>query len=94
MLYINSMGHFFPENLIDNQFLEDLDIGTNNEWIVERVGIRNRRTVMSLDYLKNTKNTDPSLSGKNSDYSNAQSGAHAAKMARIKLGLRQKISVW
>ena len=36
MLYLHGMGHFHPENVISNKFLEDLDIGTSNEWILER----------------------------------------------------------
>lgn len=51
MLYVHGIGHFHPDNIIDNQFLESLNIGTNNEWIMERVGIRERRTVLSLDYI-------------------------------------------
>jgi 3-oxoacyl-[acyl-carrier-protein] synthase III len=35
-LYIHALGHFHPENVIDNDFLESLDIGTSNEWILER----------------------------------------------------------
>jgi len=31
MLYLHSMGHFHPENIISNKFLEDLDIGTTND---------------------------------------------------------------
>jgi len=27
-LYVHGVGHFHPENVIDNAFLEDLDIGT------------------------------------------------------------------
>src|SRR5688572_32900439 len=46
MLYFHGFGHFHPENQIDNAFLEELDIGTNDAWIVERVGIKNRRTVL------------------------------------------------
>ncbi len=46
MLYLHSMGHFHPENIISNTFLENLDIDTTNEWIMERVGIQNRRTVL------------------------------------------------
>ena len=36
MLYLHAMGHFHPENIISNQFLEDLDIGTttNGLWNV------------------------------------------------------------
>ncbi|MCX5843183.1 MAG: ketoacyl-ACP synthase III, partial [Deltaproteobacteria bacterium] len=45
MLYLHGLGHFYPENVITNRFLEELDIGTSEEWILERVGIRTRRTV-------------------------------------------------
>jgi len=46
MLYLHAMGHFHPEQLITNKFLEDLDIGTTEEWILERVGVKTRRTVL------------------------------------------------
>lgn len=59
MLYLHAMGHFNPENVISNKFLEDLDIGTTNEWIMERVGIENRRTVLPLDYIVQTRNQNP-----------------------------------
>ena len=75
MLYLHSMGHFNPENIITNKFLEDLDIGTNNEWILERVGIQNRRTVLPLDYIKKTKNSDPRAAFEARLYKNAQMGA-------------------
>ena len=42
------LGHFHPENEITNSFLESLDIGTNDAWIMERVGIRSRRSVLPL----------------------------------------------
>jgi 3-oxoacyl-[acyl-carrier-protein] synthase-3 len=56
MLYLHGCGHFHPENELDNRLLESLDIGTNDEWIVSRVGIKNRRTVLPFDYIKATKN--------------------------------------
>ena len=37
-LFLHGLGHFHPENEITNRFLEELDIGTNDEWILERVG--------------------------------------------------------
>jgi 3-oxoacyl-[acyl-carrier-protein] synthase III len=58
MLYLHAMGHFYPENIITNKFLEDLDIGTSNAWILERVGIENRRTILPLSYIKETKNAN------------------------------------
>ncbi len=81
MLYLHGMGHFHPENVIDNNFLEGLDIDTNDAWIRERVGIRTRRTVLSLDYISKTRNHDPRAAHEASTYSNAETGARAAQMA-------------
>ena len=58
-VYLHGLGHFHPENEITNAFLEDLDIGTSEAWIVERVGIRCRRTTLPLDYIHATRNRDP-----------------------------------
>jgi 3-oxoacyl-[acyl-carrier-protein] synthase III len=58
MLYLHGLGHFHPENELDNAFLESLDIGTNELWITSRVGIKNRRTVLPLDYIRQTRNKD------------------------------------
>lgn len=88
MLYLHSLGHFHPENIISNKFLEDLDIGTNNEWIMERVGIQNRRTVLPLDYIKQTKNVNRLESFAVRQYKNAQMGAFAARMAILRAGIK------
>jgi 3-oxoacyl-[acyl-carrier-protein] synthase-3 len=88
MLYLHSTGHFNPENIITNKFLEDLDIGTNNEWIMERVGIENRRTVLPLDYIKKTKNSNPRAAFEARLYKNAQMAANAAKMALQRASLK------
>ena len=90
MIYIHGLGHFHPDNIIDNKFLESLDIGTNDEWIMERVGIRTRRTVLSLDYIRETKNCDPRAAGEASDYSNATTGKLAAEMAIKNAGLEKE----
>lgn len=37
-----SLGHYVPETVITNQYLSSI-IDTNNEWIVERTGIHERR---------------------------------------------------
>ena len=87
MLYLHGLGHFHPGNVITNDFLEELDIGSSKEWIMERVGIRTRRTVLSLDYIKTTKNADPRAAWEGSLYTNAQTGALAARMAIDRAGL-------
>lgn len=81
MIYIHGIGHFHPSNVIDNQFLEKLDIGTSDAWILERVGIRERHTVLSLDYISETYNQNPQAIGSHIQFTNAQTGAKAARMA-------------
>jgi len=88
MLYLHGLGHFYPENVITNRFLEELDIGTSEEWILERVGIRTRRTVLPLDYIKETKNRDPRAAIEAGLYNNVQTGASAAQMALTRAGLK------
>jgi 3-oxoacyl-[acyl-carrier-protein] synthase-3 len=86
-LFLNGIGHFHPENEITNRFLEDLDIGTTDEWIVERVGIRSRRTVLPLDYIRATRNADTRAATEAAVYSNAQMGARAAEVALERAGI-------
>jgi 3-oxoacyl-[acyl-carrier-protein] synthase-3 len=75
------MGHAHPEPEIDNRFLEELEIGTDDAWILERVGIRSRRTVLPLDYIRQTRNRDPREGLEAATASNATLGAAAARMA-------------
>jgi 3-oxoacyl-[acyl-carrier-protein] synthase-3 len=82
------MGHFNPENIISNKFLEELDIDTTNEWIMERVGFQNRRTVLPLDYIRKTKNINPLESYNIRQYKNYQMEAAAARMALERAGLK------
>jgi 3-oxoacyl-[acyl-carrier-protein] synthase III len=85
--YVHGFGHFHPENEITNKFLEELDIGTNDEWIMERVGIRSRRTILPLDYIKATKNVDVREGFKAVLYTAAEMGRRAAEMAIARAGI-------
>lgn len=87
MLYLHGIGHFHPENVITNRFMEELEIGTDEAWIMERVGIRERRTVLPLDYIRRTKNRDPRAAHEASLYSNAQTAAAAARVALKRAGV-------
>ena len=87
MLYLHGIGHFHPETVIDNAFFESLDIGTSDQWILERVGIRERRTVLPLDYIRDTRNADPRAAHEASAYRNAETGARAAALALERAGL-------
>jgi 3-oxoacyl-[acyl-carrier-protein] synthase-3 len=80
-LWVHGMGHAHPDNEISNRFLEELDIGTHDAWILERVGIRSRRTVLSLDYIRETRNHDVRAACEASEWSTATLGARAAALA-------------
>ena len=86
-VYVHGLGHAHPENEITNRFLEELDIGTNDEWILERVGIRSRRTVLPLDYVRETRNRDPRAGHEAALETNADLGARAAALAIQRAGI-------
>jgi 3-oxoacyl-[acyl-carrier-protein] synthase III len=86
-LYLHGAGHFHPENVLDNAFFESLDIGTTSAWILERVGIRTRRTVLPLEYLRTTRNRDPRAAMEAALYNNATTGRIAAMRALARAGL-------
>ncbi len=86
-MYLHALGHFHPENEITNDFLTELDIGTDAQWIEERVGILSRRTVMSLDYIKETLNRDFTQAAEASLYTHADTGRLASEMALKRAGL-------
>lgn len=88
-IHLHGIGHFHPDDEITNRFLEELDIGTTDQWIMERVGIRSRRTVMPLDYIRETKNLEPRAAMEAATISNAQLGARAAELALARAGVEK-----
>ncbi len=86
-LYLHGLGHFHPENEITNRFLADLDIGTDDAWIAERVGIKSRRTVLPLDYISETRNVDHHQALEAALYGHGETGRRAAEMALARAGL-------
>ncbi|MEW5737312.1 MAG: ketoacyl-ACP synthase III [Myxococcota bacterium] len=90
MLYLHALGHFHPENVVTNAFLESLDIDTNDAWITERVGIKARHTVLPLDYIRQTKNRDPRMAIEAATLSNAETGAEAGRRALERAKLTTK----
>jgi len=86
-LWLHALGHFHPENEITNRFLEELDIGTDDAWILERVGIRSRRTALGLDYIRETRNRDIRAAAEATEYTTAQLGARAATLALERAGV-------
>jgi 3-oxoacyl-[acyl-carrier-protein] synthase-3 len=88
MLFVHGIGHFHPENEITNAFLENLGIGTTEQWILERVGIRTRRTVLPLDYIRDSLNRDPAQGIRVAAFTNRQTGARAARLALERAGIQ------
>jgi 3-oxoacyl-[acyl-carrier-protein] synthase-3 len=86
-VYLHGMGHAHPRVEITNRFLEDLDIGTSDTWILERVGIRTRRTVLPLEYIRDTRNADPRAAFEAAEESNVDLAARAAEMAIERAGI-------
>jgi 3-oxoacyl-[acyl-carrier-protein] synthase-3 len=86
-LFLHGLGHFHPESELTNRFLEELDIGTTDEWIVDRVGIHSRRTVLPLDYIRDTRNREPWKAIEAATISNAEMGRRAAEMALARAGI-------
>lgn len=58
---ITSMGHFHPKTVIENTFFDQLDIGSEAGWIYERTGIRERRTILSLEDLARLRRRETTL---------------------------------
>jgi len=86
-VYLHGLGHFHPENEVTNAFLEALDIGTTEAWVMDRVGIRSRRTTLPLDYIRATRNRDPRAAQEATLYTHAEAGRRAAEMALARAGL-------
>ncbi len=89
-LWLHGLGHFHPDNELTNGFLEGLGIGTSDEWILERVGIRSRRTALPLDYIRGTRNRDPRAASAVAEYSTADLGSRAAAMAIARSGIARE----
>lgn len=88
MLSILGMGASQPPTVIDNAFIESLDVGTTTEWILEKIGIVERRTTLSLDYIRNTRNQDPSQAPAAASVTPTQMGADAARIALSRAGIK------
>lgn len=86
-LFLHGLGHAHPPNEITNRFLEELDIGTSESWILERVGIRARRTVLPLDYIRETRNRDLRAAPEAAEIGNAELAARAARLAMERAGI-------
>lgn len=81
------MGVSHPTTSIDNHFLEALDVGTNAQWIEEKIGILKRVTTLSEEYIKTTRNQDPRMAREVASMSATDLGVEAAKQALASAGI-------
>lgn len=81
------MGHSQPATTITNEFLEKLDIGTNAQWIVEKIGIEERVTTLPIEYISKTRNQDSREARKVALKNSTDLGIEAARMALEKAGV-------
>jgi 3-oxoacyl-[acyl-carrier-protein] synthase III len=88
MLHILGMGSSNPDQVIDNKFLEDLDVGTSAEWIESKIGIRSRVTTLPLEYIRETRNQDPRLAHAVATHSLTDLGVQAAHQACQRSGIQ------
>ncbi|MCO6429309.1 MAG: ketoacyl-ACP synthase III [Deltaproteobacteria bacterium] len=86
-LHILGMGHAHPDTVIDNKFIEELDVGTNEAWILEKIGIVTRLSTLPLDYIKETRNQDPRAAIEVASMSPTDLGAKAGEMALKQAGV-------
>ena len=87
-LHILGMGAAHPDNLIDNRFIEDLNVGTNAQWIMEKIGIETRRTSLPLDYIARTRNQDPREALKVASHTPHQLALSACRQALQRAAIR------
>lgn len=51
-IVLTALGHEVPSEKIDNSFFESLNIGTTEDWIVQRTGIKSRHSVLSKKIIR------------------------------------------
>lgn len=87
MLNILGMGSAHPSTVITNQFLEDLDVGTNAQWIMEKIGVSERVSSLPLEYILKTRNQDitkaPSVATDTAITLGVKAGRQACERAKI-----------
>ena len=86
-MFIHGMGHWHPDTQLDNAFLESLDLGTTDAWVLQRVGIRTRHTALSLDYIRSTRNADPREAAAAASCDSIEMAARAAALAMARAGV-------
>lgn len=85
------MGWALPKNVIDNDFLhKEVGLKKGDDWVKSRLGIYERRSVLTRDYIRETKNKDPFQAiahARSNGETPVTLGARAAEMALKNAGV-------
>lgn len=87
-LFIHAIGLWRPSNEITESFLDELNYNDSEKKLQLKLGIRSRRTVLDLDYIRRTRNTDVRGAIEASTSSDAESAAAALQVALHESGLK------
>ncbi|RMD83997.1 MAG: ketoacyl-ACP synthase III [Candidatus Dadabacteria bacterium] len=87
MLFVAGMGSAHPDIVIDNAFLESLEVGSSSEWIIAKIGIERRKTTLPLDYIIETKNSDYTKAPEVATMSPTDLGVEASLQAISRAGI-------
>lgn len=97
-LSILGMGHFLPGHEITNAFLHDqVGLEKGPDWVNSRLGIERRFSVLTNDYILETKNRKPSQAiqhARGNGLTPVAMGVAAAKLALTRAGIRADQVGW
>lgn len=92
MLSILGLGFSLAKTELDNDFLhKEVGLALGPDWVKARLGIYKRFTVLTKDYIKDTKNADPKAAislARGSGQTPVTLGAQAARQALEHAGVR------
>lgn len=87
VLNIIGAGSAYPETVVDNQLLEELNPGNAAAWIGEHTGITARRSILPLDYIREAGNGDAWAASKAARENPTDLAVRAARQAIERAGI-------
>jgi 3-oxoacyl-[acyl-carrier-protein] synthase-3 len=87
-LFLHAVAAWHPGNIISNEFLEELGYTPTERKLQRKLGIETRRTVLDLNYIRQTRNTDIRAAREATQVSDARAGSAALQCALARLSLK------
>lgn len=98
MLSILGMGSYLPEHEVSNEFLhEKVGLEKGPDWVASRLGIRKRYSVLSNEYILETKNRKPAQAiqhARSNGVTPVTMGVAAARQAIDRAGIKPQEIGW